>query len=214
MSVLAVPVRRLDDAKTRLAPILSPPERAELMLAMLRGVLAAAARQAGWDTWVVSSDRRVLDTADAAGAGTVREEGDTLLAAVRQVEREALAGGADALAILLADLPWITAGSLATALAPGAPVTAVRAASDGGTNLLVRRPPDAVRARFGRASFSKHRWAAQRARLGMDTVSSEELSFDLDDPDDLERLLASGRACAALEACRRMRIEERLRQHA
>ena len=68
MLVLAVPVRRLDDAKTRLAPILSPRERGELMLAMLGDVLAASARQADWQTWVVSADRTVLDAAEALGA--------------------------------------------------------------------------------------------------------------------------------------------------
>ena len=214
MSVLAIPVRRLDDAKTRLAPILSPPERAELMLAMLRDALSAATAQTGWETWVVSADRRVLDTAEELGARAVRESGGSLLAAVRQVEALALDRGADALGVLLADLPWVTPASLADALRADAPVVAVRAASDGGTNLLVRRPPDAVRARFGRESFAKHRWAAKRARVAAVTVESEELAFDLDDPSDLERLLVAGRTCRALETCRELRLAERLRLHA
>jgi 2-phospho-L-lactate guanylyltransferase len=214
MSVLAVPVRRLDDAKTRLAPILTPPERAELMLAMLRDALAAATAQTEWETWVVSADRRVLDAAEEAGATPVRESGGSLLGAVRQVEQLAVGRGADALAVLLADLPWVTSGSLADALRPDAPVVAVRAASDGGTNLLVRRPPDAIRARFGRESFAKHRWAAKRARVTPVTVESEELAFDLDDPGDLERLLVAGRPCRALATCRDMRLAERLRLHA
>ncbi len=214
MSVLAVPVRRLDDAKTRLAPILTPPERAELMLSMLRDALAASADQPGWETWVVSTDRRVLDTAEASGATAIHESGGTLLAAVRQVEELAVREGADALAVLLADLPWVTADSLSRGLRVDAPVAAVRAASDGGTNLLVRRPPGAIRARFGRESFAKHRWAAQRARVPFTTVASDELSFDLDDPGDLERLLAAGRECGALTACRELRVAERLRLHA
>jgi FO synthase/2-phospho-L-lactate guanylyltransferase len=214
MSVLAVPVRRLDDAKTRLAPILTPPERAELMLAMLRDALAASTDQPGWETWVVSTDRRVLDAAEASGATTVHESGGTLLAAVRQVEELAVREGADALAVLLADLPWVTADSLSRGLRVDAPVAAVRAASDGGTNLLVRRPPGAIRARFGRESFAKHRWAAQRARIPFATVGSDELAFDLDDPGDLERLLVAGRECGALAACRELRVAERLRLHA
>ena len=94
MLVLAVPVRRLDDAKTRLAPILSPRERGELMLAMLDDVLAASTRQAPWQTWVVSGDRTVLDAAEILGATSVHETGTGLLAAVRQVEGLALKRGA------------------------------------------------------------------------------------------------------------------------
>jgi 2-phospho-L-lactate guanylyltransferase len=214
MLVLAVPVRRLEDAKTRLAPILSPRERGELMLAMLHDVVTAATRQAAWETWVVSADRTVLDAAEAHGATPVREPGTGLLAAVRYVEDLALRRGAGELAVLLADLPWITKGSLAGALGVDAPVVAVRAASDGGTNLLVRRPPNAIRARFGRESYAKHRWAAQRAGVAVRTVESDELAFDLDGPGDLRRLLASGRPCGALTTCREMGVAERLRLHA
>jgi 2-phospho-L-lactate guanylyltransferase len=214
MSVLAVPVRRLEDAKTRLGPILSAPERADLMLAMVRDVLDAAIAQPGWETWVISSDAIVLEAADRAGARAVVEEGSTLLGAVRQVEHEAMRGGAPRLGVLLADLPWVTAGSLARALEAPAPVVAVRAASDGGTNLLVRTPPDAIRARFGRDSFQKHLWAARRARVDAAAAESKHLAFDLDDPDDLDRLLASGRACRALTVCRKMDLARRLRLHA
>ena len=91
---------------------------------------------------------------------------------------------------------------------------AVRAASDGGTNLLVRTPPDAIRARFGRDSFQKHLWAARRARVEAAAAESEELAFDLDDPNDVDRLLASGRECRALAACRKMDLARRLRLHA
>jgi len=214
MSVLAVPVRRLEDAKTRLSPILSTRERADLMLAMVRDVLDAAAAQSDWETWVISSDATVLETAGRAGVRAVDEEGSTLLGAVRQVEADALRRGAPRLAVLLADLPWATAKSLASALAVDAPVVAVRAASDGGTNLLVRTPPDAIRARFGRDSFQKHLWAARRARVEATAADSVDLAFDLDDPDDLDRLLASGRDCRALTVCRKMDLARRLRLHA
>lgn len=214
MSVLAVPVRRLEDAKTRLMPILSPRERADLMLAMVHDVLDAATAQSDWETWVISRDPTVLDAARAAGAEAVPEAGSTLLAAVRQVETAALERGAPRLAVLLADLPWVTAGALADALEVSAPVVATRAASDGGTNLLLRTPPDAIRARFGRDSFQKHLWAARRARVDSVAAESEELAFDLDDADDLDRLLASGRECGALAACRKMDLARRLRLHA
>jgi len=214
MSVLAVPVSRLEDAKTRLGPILSAPERADLMLAMVRDVLDAATTQPGWETWVISGDDVVLEVADEAGARAVVEHGSTLLSAVRQVETAAVDEGAPRWAVLRADLPWITPASLADALDVDAPVVAVRAASDGGTNLLVRTPPDAIRARFGRDSFQKHLWAARRARVESEAAESEDLAFDLVGPDDLDRLLASSRACRARSVCRKMDLARRLRLHA
>ena len=214
MRVLAVPVRRLDSAKTRLAAVLSPNERATLVLAMLDDVLAASLAQSSWDTWVISGDERVLALAAQRGATSVVEEGHTLLGAVRQVERAAIDLGAESLAVLLGDVPLITAAALADSLDLAAPVVAARAASDGGTNLLVRRPPDAIPPRFGRASFDKHCWAARRARLDVARVDRPELAFDLDRPEDIESLLKAGGRNRARSACLEMGMAARLRARA
>lgn len=214
MRVLAVPVRRLDSAKTRLAAVLSPNERATLVLAMLDDVLAASLAHSSWDTWVISGDERVLALAAQRGATSVVEEGHTLLGAVRQVERAAIDLGAESLAVLLGDVPLITAAALADSLDLAAPVVAAWAASDGGTNLLVRRPPDAIPPRFGRASFDKHCWAARRARLDVARVDRPELAFDLDRPEDIESLLKAGGRNRARSACLEMGMAARLRARA
>src|SRR5262245_28085584 len=149
--VLAVPVKSLGRAKGRLAPVLAPPERAELVLAMLADVLDACLGQDGWTLWVVTADPRAEAVAAAHGVPALHERGTTLGEAVRQVEGE-VAAGADALAVVLADLPWLHADDLRAVLAVGAPVAAAPSV-DGGTNVLVRRPAGAIPARFGRASF-------------------------------------------------------------
>jgi len=210
MRAVVVPVRRLDSAKTRLAPLLSEAERAAAALAMARDVLSACAAQSGWETWVVSSDPSVLEIAGAAGARRVPEEGTTLLGAIGQAERMAQDAGAEALAVVLADLPWITPAALARVLEPEGPVVAVRADSDGGTNALVRRPPVVVPALFGRASFARHERAAGRAGMPLRRVDVEELAFDLDRPEDVRRLLRDGRPGRTLEACLDMGLAERL----
>jgi 2-phospho-L-lactate/phosphoenolpyruvate guanylyltransferase len=214
MRVIAVPVRRLDSAKTRLAAVLSPGERATLVLAMLDDVLAASLAQRSWETWVISGDERVLARAAEHGAATVLEEGQTLLSAVRQVERAAIDRSAESLAVLLGDVPLISAAALADSLDLAAPVVAARAASDGGTNLLVRRPPDAIPPRFGRASFHKHCWAARRARLEVARLDRPELAFDLDRPEDIESLLKAGGRSRARSACLEMGMTARLRARA
>jgi 2-phospho-L-lactate guanylyltransferase len=212
MRVLAVPVKSLERAKSRLGAILSPGERAALSLAMLEDVLDACLAQAGWDVWVVSHADAALEAAARRGARAVPEHGGSLLAAVGQVER-AVAGRATALGVVLADLPLVTPGPLRAALArgAGAPVAAVPAESDGGTNVLLRTPPSVIPARFGRSSYPRHRIEAHRAGVTLEEVRSPELGFDLDRPADLARLLESEGDGRARSVCLEMGVADRLR---
>lgn len=211
MRVVVVPAKPFDRAKRRLATHLSPQERAALSRAMLEDVLRACVAQPGWETWVVSRDDDALRTASEVGARPVAEEGLTLLTAVAQAERAANEEGAEEMAVVLGDLPLLTADALAAALSHASAVVAAPASSDGGTNMLLRRPPSAIRARFGRASFAKHRWAAKRAGVAFEEVRSPELAFDLDRPEDLTRLLVEGRTGRTVAAAIDIGLPERLR---
>ena len=138
------------------------------------------------------------------------EDGSSLLAAVRQTEAE-LPEDSDELAIVLADLPLLTAGALSDALSLPGTVIAAPAESDGGTNLLVRRPPDAIKARFGRSSYRRHRAGAYRQGLTFQEARSPQLEFDLDRPADLLTLLSMDLGNRTTSACRSMGLPERLR---
>lgn len=207
MRVLAVPVKSPTMAKSRLSPVLSRSERAALTVALLEDALDACLAAQEWEPWVISPDEDLRALAAARGARPIEEKGRTLPEAVRQVERSS---EADQLAILLGDLPYLTAEELAGALATEGPVVAAPAASDGGTNLLVRRPPAVIRARFGRSSFDKHRWAARRAGVALTEVHGAGLERDLDRPEDLAALLASGHPGRTLSACIDMGLPSRL----
>jgi 2-phospho-L-lactate guanylyltransferase len=213
MRVVAVPVQAPTRSKTRLSSVLSEPERAALTVALMHDVLDACLSQSGWEVWVVASSRAVLNEAAARGARPVEETGRTLLGAVRQVEG-GLPGSGDELAMVLGDLPWLTAEELRAALATPGPVVAAPAASDGGTNVLVRRPPAVIPARFGRASFARHRWEAGRAGVELIPVRAPGLEHDLDRPADLARLVASGRRGRTLAVCLEMDLPERLLERA
>src|ERR687891_233582 len=119
MRVIAVPVKPLERAKGRLAAVLEPLERAALTLAMLEDVLDACLAVPGWQTWVVSPDEAVLEVSGRR-ARPIAEEDPGLLAAIRQVEEEA--AGADVLAVVLGDLPLLTAPALELALHTPGPV--------------------------------------------------------------------------------------------
>ena len=120
MRVIAVPVKSLERAKSRLSEVLEPLERAALTLAMLEDVLDGCLAQPGWQTWVVSPDEAVLEVSARRRAKPVVEESPGLLAAVRQVEEEA--AEADALAVVLGDVPLLTAETLGRALQTLGPV--------------------------------------------------------------------------------------------
>jgi 2-phospho-L-lactate guanylyltransferase len=209
MRVLAVPVKSLERAKSRLSGLLSPLERAALTLAMLGDVLDAALAQEGWDTWVVSGDEAVLETSARRGATPFPEDAGSLLGALREVEAR-VSGPTSELAVLLADVPLLSAATLSTALAVDAAVVAAPAGSDGGTNLLVRWPPAVIPARFGRESFGRHRWAARRARVTFEEVRHPEQAFDLDRPEDVAALVDAGRPGRTTTVCQELGLAARL----
>jgi 2-phospho-L-lactate guanylyltransferase len=213
MRVLAVPVKSLERAKGRLSALLSPAERAALTLAMLCDVLDAALAQEAWETWVVSPDPSALEVSARMGAMPFHEDSGSLLGAVREVERR-VSGPKSELAVLLADVPLVSAGGLRDALAVDAAVVAAPASSDGGTNLLVRWPPSVIPVRFGPNSFARHRWAARRVRVTFEEVSDPLLAFDVDRPDDLHALLSSAKteAVRTQAVCRELGLAARLRR--
>jgi 2-phospho-L-lactate guanylyltransferase len=210
MRVIAVPVKALARSKSRLSPLLSPLERAALTLAMLEDVLDATLSVPGWESWVVSPDEAVLEIAARRRARAVLEAKPPLSAALRQAEDEAMERGADALAVVPADLPLLTAAALADALHTLGPVVMAPSADHAGTNFLLRRPPRAMPARFGRDSFHKHLEGARSRGLPVSVVDWPELSFDLDTEEDMPRLLSGGRRARTLATCQELEVAARL----
>jgi 2-phospho-L-lactate guanylyltransferase len=208
--VIALPVKSLAEAKTRLGPILTPLERGALTLAMLEDVLDVTLAMSGWDTWIVSPDEAVLEIAHARRVHTIREEKPPLANAIRQVEEEAAGRLIDVLAVLLPDIPLVTAPALVRALHTLGPVVLAPSIDESGTNLLVRRPPPVMEARFGADSYRRHLEGAAEADLPTSVVEIPELAFDLDLPSDILTVLQSRKRGRTLEVCRDMDIGSRL----
>jgi 2-phospho-L-lactate/phosphoenolpyruvate guanylyltransferase len=211
MRVVAVPVKSLSRAKTRLSPALTGLERGALTLAMLEDVLDAALSVPGWETWVVSPDEVALEIAAGRGARPIPEAKPPLANAIRQVETKAKDEGATALAVLPADVPLVTVDTLHEALRTLGAVVLARSADGSGTSLLLRRPPRAIPARFGPDSFRRHVELAEARGLPVSIVERRELSFDVDRPDDILTLLADGRRGRTREVCLQMDLGARLR---
>ena len=211
MRVVAVPVKSLSRAKTRLSPALTGLERGALTLAMLEDVLDAALSVPGWETWVVSPDEVALEIGAGRGARPIPEAKPPLANAIRQVEAKARQDGASALAVLPADVPLVTVETLHEALRTLGAVVLARSADGSGTSLLLRRPPRAIPARFGPDSFRRHVELAEARGLPVSIVERRELSFDVDRPDDILTLLADGRRGRTREVCLQMDLGSRLR---
>jgi 2-phospho-L-lactate guanylyltransferase len=207
---IALPVKSLDESKSRLGPMLSPLERAALTLAMLEDVLDATMELPGWESWVISPDDAVLELAVRRGARAITEEKPPLTNAVRQVEEEATELGADVLAVLLADTPFVTQDAITMAVHTLGPVVLAPSHDGAGTNLLLRRPPSAIAARFGSDSYRKHLEAAAIADLPTAVVDLPELAFDLDLPGDILTVLEARRRGRTREVCVDLDLRERI----
>jgi len=187
-----VPVKRLADAKSRLAGVMAPTERQAFCLAMLDDVLAALGRTPGLaGTLVVTADDEAAAHARAAGARVVDEAPVAGLNAALDLAVMGLrAERADRMVVLPADVPLVTPEALASLLAAGDGVTLVPDRAGVGTNGLSMAPVGALPFRFGASSLGRHCKEAQARGLPVRVVDIPELALDIDTPDDLDALMA------------------------
>lgn len=199
---VVVPLRTLEGGKTRLGGALDAEEREELILGMLRRLLACLREWGGAaGVHVVSPDPAVLAVAAASGASTVAQPAEPatgLNEALVLGRAAALARGCTALLVLPADLPLVSAEAIgrlveaadaALAAARGGPIVAITPAdARRGTNALLLSPPGVIAPAFGDDSFEAHLRAAEAAGASLQVVVDPALGFDLDTPEDLERL--------------------------
>ncbi len=202
MGQVVIAARGGPQAKSRLAELLSPEDRAGLVEVMLRDMLEAAAsapRVGG--LWVVTPTAALADIAREAGAQVIDQaEPVGLNAAFRQ----ALAAVGEAapyetIALLPGDLPLLAAGDLEAALALAeAHGVALAPAIDGGTGALVLRAGVELTPRFGARSFGVHSEQAARRGLSVAVLETESLARDLDRPEDATYVMeaAPGRRTA------------------
>lgn len=188
-----VPLRGLEDAKTRLGSELDPEERLELVVAMSTRTLAATRDAPGVrGTVLVTMDPAAAELAEAFGATTLVQRLPGLNAALREARAIAVDHGARAVLVLPIDLPSISAAEIEVLLRAAAArvasarplVLAVPDRHGTGTNALLVSPPATIEPAFGEGSFAAHEAAAHAA--GAVFVRHEgPLTLDLDTGADL-----------------------------
>ena len=183
-----IPAKPHAQAKSRLAPVLPPPQRVELSRWLLRRTLRLARDVVG-SVIVVSRDRAVLADAEAQGAWGLLETSPDLNLALIQAAGFVKKQGARGLLVLPTDLPRLTTSDLETilTLVIGSPALAIAPCRHRtGTNALLVCPPNLILFAFGPASFDAHCAAARAAGVEPVVYHSDSIAFDLDTPEDWE----------------------------
>ncbi len=165
---LVLPVQSAARAKSRL-DVPRGVDRPRLARAIARDSLAAvrATAEVGRCVVVTADDDLAADCA-SAGDHVVRDTGRSLTDAVRRGVEAATAIAPDApAAVLLADVPALTADDLARALqrAESVPFAVVPDAEGSGSVLLTATRPDLLRPAFGGDSARRHE---QRGAVRLD----------------------------------------------
>ncbi len=186
-----VPLRARRDGKTRLAPVLPPESRAQLIDSMLQDVLAAVRGAQRIDRVVLVTHDRDLAP---PGVEVVHDAGDDLNAAL-QLALEYIGSSADAALVIAADAPAVTARELDRLVerADEYDVAVVPDQRGSGTNALWLRLPRRIEPAFGADSADLHARAARQAGARFLRLELPGLARDFDLPEDLPDLPLSAR---------------------
>jgi 2-phospho-L-lactate guanylyltransferase len=191
--MILVPIKNLNQAKQRLAPLFNPEHRKALARAMVEDVFDALAPFATHPgVLVVSGDEWASGQAAARNFTVIPDEtnpGES--AAIEMATLAALNRAAEFTVVFPADIPLITAAEVQAFLdaAPKEGVVIAPASDGRGTNGILRKPGNLIPLRFGNDSFKPHFAAAGATGLPVVVRKLAGIAIDVDRPDDVATLL-------------------------
>jgi 2-phospho-L-lactate/phosphoenolpyruvate guanylyltransferase len=185
-SRVIIPVKPFGEAKQRLAPALSPVERAQLAEQMFRHVFRTAAAVFGAPNILVTSrSRDVLAIAESLDAAGLVESGPANLnAALSQAAHFLNASGESMFFVLASDLPLLESSDLREMARNDCAIAPDR--HERGTNALLW--PSHLPLEFGDNSFARHHAAAENAGFIPQIIRRRGIAHDVDVPTDLTDL--------------------------
>ncbi len=182
---LLIPVKAFSEAKSRLADVLDPTQRARLAREMATIVVRAAA---GMPVYVVCDDRTVAAWAAGAGAEVLWRPGRGLNPAVSEGVAALRERGFRRAVVAHSDLPLAERLDRIGAFDG---VTIVPDRRDDGTNAIAVPTDAGFRFAYGPGSFRRHGAEARRLGLTLRVVRHARLGLDVDLPGDLAEARAS-----------------------
>ena len=194
MSLWAIiPVKPLWKGKSRLAGVLTLEERRKLNQSLLEHTLAELRDVPEiTQTLVISGDLNALALARQYGARTVQEDGvPALNSAIKRATLFAMNFATQGVLILPADIPLLNKQDIQTIIGLGndPPVAViVPDRKSDGTNALLTCPAGLIDYSYGPGSFKQHCDRAIAAGFHLHILNIDNVSLDLDTPEDLELL--------------------------
>lgn len=189
-----IPVKGFDRGKSRLAEVLDPDERSKLTLELFEHVVQVVQRAAGIDHVAVVSDSRearrraeelgVVALEDPKGSVGLAEVVDT---AIDELERR----GATSVLVCMSDLPALAEADIESVIQQleETDVVLVPDLVWRGTNVIASRPPSAIPSCLGHDdSLQRHQSKARERGLTVSVQARTGISFDVDEPSDLDKL--------------------------
>lgn len=203
-----IPVKPLQDSKSRLVDVLAAEERAALTSHILSSTIKVLKHVSDIArVLVVSRDPKVLKLARRQGASTFDErDKQGLNSAITRAAQIAAAKHADGVLIIPADLPFVSSADIEKMIA----FTREDQRSDGqgdlnerrqifaicsdhkrdGSNALLVCPPTGFTFQYGPSSFHLHLKEAARLGLPARIIETSGLKFDIDTEEDWNAYLS------------------------
>lgn len=190
MSCALIAIKGRSQCKSRLAEVLEPDQRLQLVRSMLEGVISAARHAQSVRHILIVSPERDRVPGDIA---VLADTGGGLNGSLSAAHMTLQEFGCHEVVVLPADLPHITANDIDEMVRVGRSGGFAIApdAAGVGTNALYIRSPQSFAFRFGPDSRRLHLEQALNLGLHPQVVRSAGLQFDVDSPNDLINLLES-----------------------
>ena len=188
-----VPVKMLDDAKSRLSSLLAGDERKQFCLKMLEDVLRTLkSTKQPHETVVVSKDPIMSKIAKNFDAEYLKERKTGLNKTVSEAVDWCVERGAASVLVLPADIPLVVPTDLNRMFTLGEKASMVISPSrdEKGTNALLLTPPKVTPTFYGRHSFQRHIKEASKLKIGFRTYRSPRIALDIDTVEDLTYLIS------------------------
>jgi 2-phospho-L-lactate guanylyltransferase len=189
-----VPVKRFENAKTRLSTMLDKDDRIRLSYLMLEDTLKILSGVSSLtQLLIVSADKRAEEIATKHGANFLFEEKEKgVNSAVALADSYCMKEAADATIVIPHDLPLLVAIDVSRAceLAENESRCIVICPSlrYDGTNMLLRKPPSVIATFYDTDSYNMHVKAAIKLGIPVKHLLSKTVMYDIDTPEDALQL--------------------------
>ena len=189
-----VPVKRFENAKTRLSSILDLDDRILLSSLMLEDTVKnLSSVRSLTQVVIVSADKRAEEMATKHGVTFLREEREKgVNSAIALADVYSIREAAEATVVIPQDLPLLDAIEVSKAceLAENESMCIVICPSlrYDGTNMLLRKPPSVIATFYDMDSYNMHVKAALKLGIPIKRLFSKSVMYDIDTPEDVLQL--------------------------